>query len=114
MVISLLELRHGHVVAQVETYVCAYTYVYAYVETRLCFTFLSVSFTSYTPLFIQTSSYFTIEPAVFGKLMFFMSINQAYDCFKILRQWLILFRDDGLLNFETMVYSILRQWFILF
>ena len=102
MVIYLLELRHGYVVAQVETYVCAYTYVYAYVETRLCFTFLSVSFTSFTPLFIQMSSlraaynsaplhYFTIEPAVFGKLMFFMSINQAYDCFKILRQWFILF-----------------------
>ena len=35
MVISLLKLRHGYVVAQVETYVCAYTYVYAYVETRL-------------------------------------------------------------------------------
>ena len=88
-------------------------------------TFLSNSFTSFTPLFYQTSSlraaynsaslhYFTIEPAVFGKLMFFMSINQAYDCFKILRQWLILFRDNGLLNFETMVYSILRQWFLNF
>ena len=44
--------------------------------------------------------------------MFFMSINQAYDCFKILRQWFIEFWDNGLFYFETMVYSILRQWLL--